>query len=127
MGHMEMLAPCKVLLEYRKGTVAIHHRFIKIITALRTAVENGEDVESDFVSNDHDLFSCSSCKYISNSLNRIASKSFFQSFKRLLITLILVFICTTSIEESLSRVLASYSRSLNSFLFLCSFRSSMLI
>ena len=29
-------------LEYNSGTVAIHLRFNKLVTALRTAVENGE-------------------------------------------------------------------------------------
>ena len=32
------------MLEYHKGQVAIHPRFNKLITALRTAVENGEDM-----------------------------------------------------------------------------------
>ena len=38
-----MLAHCKELLEYRNGQVAIHPtRHSKLITALRTALENGE-------------------------------------------------------------------------------------
>lgn len=37
-----MLAHCKELLEYQNGMVAIHPRRNKLITALRTAVENGE-------------------------------------------------------------------------------------
>jgi hypothetical protein len=37
-----MLAHCKDLLEYQNGMVAIHPRHNKLITALRTAVENGE-------------------------------------------------------------------------------------
>ena len=37
-----MLAHCKELLEYQNGMVAIHPRFNKLLTALRTAVENGE-------------------------------------------------------------------------------------
>ena len=37
-----MLAHCKELLEYQQGMVAIHLRYSKLITALRTAVENGE-------------------------------------------------------------------------------------
>ena len=37
-----MLAHAKDLLEYQNGMVAIHPRFNKLITALRTAVENGE-------------------------------------------------------------------------------------
>ncbi|MFZ0554963.1 MAG: hypothetical protein WAM26_06680 [Nitrososphaeraceae archaeon] len=36
-----MLAHCKELLGYRSGQVAIHPRFNKLITSLRTA-ENGE-------------------------------------------------------------------------------------
>jgi hypothetical protein len=40
--HKEMLTHCKVMLEYNKGQVAIHPRFSKLITSLRTAVENGE-------------------------------------------------------------------------------------
>ena len=40
--HKHMLAHCKVMLEYRQGMVAIHPRFNKLITALRTAVEKGD-------------------------------------------------------------------------------------
>ena len=40
--HKNMLAHCKELLEYQNGYVAIHPRHNKLITALRTAVENGE-------------------------------------------------------------------------------------
>ena len=40
--HKGMLAHCKELLEYQNGMVAIHPRHNKLITALRTAVENGE-------------------------------------------------------------------------------------
>ena len=39
-----MLAHCKELLEYQNGMVSIHPQFNKLITALRTAVENGEGV-----------------------------------------------------------------------------------
>ena len=42
--HKEMLAHCKELLEYRNGYMAIQPRFNKLIAALRTAVENGEDM-----------------------------------------------------------------------------------
>ena len=42
--HKNMLAHAKELLEYQNGMVAIHPRFNKLITALRTAVENGEGV-----------------------------------------------------------------------------------
>ena len=40
--HKNMLAHTKELLEHQNGMVAIHLRFSKLITALRTAVENGE-------------------------------------------------------------------------------------
>ena len=40
--HKNMLAHCKELLEYQNGMVAIHSRHNKLITAFRTAVENGE-------------------------------------------------------------------------------------
>ena len=40
--HKGMLAHCKELLEYQNGMVAIHSRHNKLITALRTAVENVE-------------------------------------------------------------------------------------
>jgi hypothetical protein len=37
-----MLAHCKALMEYQNGYMAIHPRYNKLITALKTAVENGE-------------------------------------------------------------------------------------
>lgn len=40
--HKNMLAHTKRLLEYDTGAIAIHPRFNKLITALHTAVENGE-------------------------------------------------------------------------------------
>ena len=40
--HKIMLAHAKELLEYKNGQVAIHPRFSKLITSLRTAVEKGE-------------------------------------------------------------------------------------
>ena len=43
MEHKNMLAHCKALLEYQNGMVAIHPCYNKLITALRTAVENGEE------------------------------------------------------------------------------------
>ena len=39
-----MLAHCKGLLEYRNGYMSINPRFKKLITSLRTALENGEGV-----------------------------------------------------------------------------------
>jgi hypothetical protein len=39
--HKAMLGHCKVILEYNSGTIAINpDRFDKLITALRTAVDN---------------------------------------------------------------------------------------
>ena len=40
--HKNMLAHRKEILEYNNGTIAFHHRFNKLVTSLRTAVENGE-------------------------------------------------------------------------------------
>ena len=54
--HKNMLAHCKELLEYQNGYVAIHPKYNKLITALRTAVENGEgSLDKDATSHD-DLF-----------------------------------------------------------------------
>lgn len=39
--HKSMLAHCKQMMGYNNGNVAIHPRFNKLITALRTAVEDG--------------------------------------------------------------------------------------
>ena len=61
-----MLANCKQMLEYNGGTLAIHSRFNKLITALRTAVENGEGyLDKDATSHD-DLFD-SFLDYLCNS------------------------------------------------------------
>lgn len=40
--HKQMLAHAKEMLEYQNGYVAINPKHTKLITALRTAVENGE-------------------------------------------------------------------------------------
>ena len=40
--HEDILAHCKELIEYQNGQITIHPRFNKLITALRTAAENGE-------------------------------------------------------------------------------------
>ena len=40
--HKEMLANTKEVMEYHNGRIAIHPSFNKLITSLRTAVENGE-------------------------------------------------------------------------------------
>jgi hypothetical protein len=54
--HKHMLAHTKEMLEYNKGAVAIHPRHNKLITSLRTAVENGEGMlDKDATSHD-DLF-----------------------------------------------------------------------
>ena len=37
--HKGMLAYCKELLEYQSGMVAIHPKFKKLITSLKTAVD----------------------------------------------------------------------------------------
>ena len=51
-----MLAHCKQMLEYNNGTIAIHPRYNKLITALRTAVENGEGVLDKEATSHDDLF-----------------------------------------------------------------------
>ena len=54
--HKNMLAHAKEMLEYKNGQVAINPRFTKLITALRTAVENGEgSLDKEATSHD-DLF-----------------------------------------------------------------------
>ena len=59
--HKNMLAHCKELLEYQNGVVAIHPSHNKLITALRTAVENGEgSLDKEDTSHD-DLFVHSGC------------------------------------------------------------------
>lgn len=40
--HKDMLAHCKEMLELEDGHIAIHPKFNKLITALRTAVEKGD-------------------------------------------------------------------------------------
>jgi hypothetical protein len=37
-----MLAHCKAMMEYQQGMIAIHPRYHKLITSLRTAVEKGD-------------------------------------------------------------------------------------
>lgn len=54
--HKQMLAHCKEMMEYNNGLMAIHPRFNKPITSLRTAVENGEgNLDKEATSHD-DLF-----------------------------------------------------------------------
>jgi hypothetical protein len=51
-----MLAHAKKVLEYNGGSIAINPRFDKLITSLRTAVENGEgSLDKEATSHD-DLF-----------------------------------------------------------------------
>jgi hypothetical protein len=54
--HKAMLAQVKELMEYQNGMVAIHPRFNKLITALRTAVENGEGILDKEATSHDDLF-----------------------------------------------------------------------
>jgi hypothetical protein len=54
--HKRMLAHAKKVLEYNGGSIAINPRFDKLITSLRTAVENGEgSLDKEATSHD-DLF-----------------------------------------------------------------------
>jgi hypothetical protein len=54
--HREILSHCKELVEYRDGYVTIHPKFTKLITALRTAVENGEGMLDKEATSYDDLF-----------------------------------------------------------------------
>jgi hypothetical protein len=54
--HIEMLAYCKELLEYSNGYVAINPKHTKLVTALRTAVENGEGMLDKEATSHDDLF-----------------------------------------------------------------------
>jgi hypothetical protein len=54
--HKAMLAHAKEMLEYQNGQVAIHSRYSKLITALRTAVENGEGMLDKEATSHDDLF-----------------------------------------------------------------------
>jgi hypothetical protein len=54
--HKHMLAHCKELMEYHNGSVAIHPRYNKLITSLRTAVENGEGILDKNATSHDDLF-----------------------------------------------------------------------
>jgi hypothetical protein len=57
--HKDMLAHCKEFLEYHNGLTAIHPRHEKLITAPRTAVENGEGILDKEVTSHDDLFDSS--------------------------------------------------------------------
>jgi hypothetical protein len=54
--HKHMLAHCKELMEYQTGYVAINPSHNKLITALRTAVENGEGSLNKEATSHDDLF-----------------------------------------------------------------------
>jgi hypothetical protein len=55
--HKHMLAHCKEMLEYHNGQVAMHPtKHSKLITALRTAVENGEGMLDKEATSHDDLF-----------------------------------------------------------------------
>jgi hypothetical protein len=54
--HKSMLAHCRQMMEYNSGTVAIHPKHSKLITALRTAVENGEGALDKEATSHNDLF-----------------------------------------------------------------------
>jgi hypothetical protein len=55
--HKAMLAHCTQLMEYNSGAIAIHpDKRSKLITALRTAVENGEGALDKETTSHDDLF-----------------------------------------------------------------------
>jgi hypothetical protein len=54
--HKEMLTHTKEMLEYRNGYVAIHPKFTKLITGLRTAVEKGDGTLDKEATSHDDLF-----------------------------------------------------------------------
>lgn len=54
--HKNMRAHCKELLEYQNGYMAIHPRYNKLITSLKTAVENGEGMLDKEATCHDDLF-----------------------------------------------------------------------
>ena len=55
-GAQEHAGTCKGTDEYKNGQVAIHSKFGKLITALRTAVENGEGMLDKEATSHNDLF-----------------------------------------------------------------------
>jgi hypothetical protein len=54
--HKRMLAHTKKILEYNGGSIAINPRFDKLITSLRTAVENGEGLLDKEATSYDDIF-----------------------------------------------------------------------
>jgi hypothetical protein len=53
--HKQMIAHCKEMMEYQNGLMAIHPKFNKLITVLRTAVENEGSLDKEATNHD-DLF-----------------------------------------------------------------------
>lgn len=54
--HQRILVQCNEIMEWSNDQMAIHPKLTKLITALRTAVENGEStLDKDTTSHD-DLF-----------------------------------------------------------------------
>jgi hypothetical protein len=51
-----MLAHCKEMQEYQNGHMAIHPKFNKLITSLRTAVEKGDGTLDKEATSHDDLF-----------------------------------------------------------------------
>jgi hypothetical protein len=54
--HKRMLTHTKKVLEYNGGSIAINPRFDKLITSLRTAVENGEGILDKEMTSYDDIF-----------------------------------------------------------------------
>ncbi len=54
--HIRMLTHTKKVLEYNGGSIAINPRFDKLITSLRTAVENGEGLLDNEATSYDDIF-----------------------------------------------------------------------
>ena len=54
--HKATLAHVKELMEYQNGMIAINPKHIKLVTALRTAVENGESSLDKDATSHNDLF-----------------------------------------------------------------------
>ena len=50
--HKDMLAHVKEMMEYQNGHMAIYPRFNKLITSLRTAVENDGTLDKEATSHD---------------------------------------------------------------------------
>jgi hypothetical protein len=54
--HKRMLTHTKKVLEYKDGSIAINPTFHKLITSLRTAVENGEGLLDKDATSYYDIF-----------------------------------------------------------------------